>query len=140
MQEFLNQLSKEIIYDSHHKKSDTLVIDCHIKKKDKLQVKTYYVRKIQDINFGSYKVLLNIRCPKYYVNRKIDPSSFTYSLDFADVKGRRTKRLSQYILDNLKEISAIGLERTLKKNVAYISDTTILRIIQKKTAQSIIAE
>lgn len=131
MQEYLNQLSDKLIYDDHKLEENTLHIYCHILKEPSHKIHSYIIRSINDINYGNYKVILEIKCYKYYINRKENNKTVAYHPDFIDGRSYRTKRLTDYILNHSKEISAIGLERTLK-NIANISDTTILRIIKKK--------
>jgi len=133
MQEYLNQLSDKLIYDSKELKDNTLVIYCHIKREPSHKIHSYFVRKINDINYGNYKVVLYIKNYNYYLDR----TSFkitSYKPDFIDGRSYRTKRLTEYVLNSIKESSAIGLERTMKK-LAKISDSTIIRIVKKKSNQ-----
>lgn len=133
MQDYLNQLSDKLIYDSKKFKDNTLIITCHICKDTSHKVHSYFVRKINDINYGNYKVILYIKNYNYYIDR----SSFkitSYKPDFIDGRSYRTKRLTDYILNNIKESSAIGLERNMK-NITKISDSTIIRIVKKKSTQ-----
>lgn len=136
MQFYLDQLSTDLTYESHSQSDGVLTIRCSMSRNASYAVRGYYVRKIRDLNFGSLKVVLLVRCVKYYRDRKAGPGSFTEPLPFADIRLCRTKRLSEFILDSMRESSAIGLERTIRRNTADISDSTILRIVKKNGPRS----
>lgn len=132
MQEYLNQLSENLIYDYKEIEDNTLYIFCHVKNTSSHKIHSYIVRSINDINYGNFKVILQVKCYTYYIDRKKDNRTIAYQPDFIDGRSHRTKRLTDYILNSSKESSAIGLERILK-NITTISDTTILRLIKKNS-------
>lgn len=132
MQEYLNQLSENLIYDYKEIEDNTLYIFCHVKSTSSHKIHSYIVRSINDINYGNFKVILQVKCYTYYIDRKKDNRTIAYQPDFIDGRSHRTKRLTDYILNSSKESSAIGLERILK-NITTISDTTILRLIKKNS-------
>lgn len=132
MQEYLNQLSHNLIYDYKEIIDNVMHIYCHIKNNFSHKIHSYITRTINDINYGNYKVVLNIRCYTYYIDRKENNKTVAYQPDFIDGRSHRTKRLTDFILNSSKESSAIGLERTLK-NITNISDSTILRLIKKNS-------
>lgn len=132
MQEYLNQLSSNLIYDYKEIIDNVMHIYCHIKNVSSHKIHSYITRAINDINYGNYKVILEVKCYTYYVNRKQNNKTIAYQPDFIDGRSFRTKRLTDFILNSSKESSAIGLERTLK-NIANISDSTILRLIKKNS-------
>jgi transposase len=131
MQEYLSQLSKELEYEKHIINEGTMIIDCNIIKAQGMRVKTYYHRKVKDINYGIHKVILNIRCPKYYIERKKGVGSVAHSLDFVARHSQVTKRLLEYVIKSMDEVSANGLRRMLKANVVSLSTSTILRLFKK---------
>lgn len=135
MQLFLKELSDDLIYISHDIEDNIMTINVDIKKNSGKKIRAYYTKDVKDINFGSYKVILRISCPIYYLNRSESNASKAHELIFVEPKSKMTKRLAKFIEDNMKESSAIGLERTLKKSIADISDSTILRYIKKKNSQ-----
>lgn len=132
MQEYLNQLSENLIYDYKEIKDNVLHIFCHIKNVSSHKIHSYITRSINDINYGNYKVVLEVKCYTYYIDRKQSNKTVAYQPEFIDGRAYRTKRLTEYILNGSKESSAIGLERTLK-NITNISDSTILRLIKKNS-------
>lgn len=132
MQEYLNQLSHNLIYDYKEIIDNVMHIYCHIKNAPSHKIHSYIIRSINDINYGNYKVVLEIKCYKYYIDRKTSNKTVACQPDFIDGRSHRTKRLTDFILNSSKESSAIGLERTLK-NITNISDSTILRLIKKNS-------
>ena len=128
MQEYLNQLSSNLIYDYKEIIDNVMHIYCHIKNVSSHKIHSYITRSINDINYGNYKVILEVKCYTYYVNRKQNNKTIAYQPDFIDGRSFRTKRLTDFILNSSKESSAIGLERTLK-NITNI----IYNIINKKS-------
>ena len=132
MQDYLNQLSENLIFDCKELKDNVLYIYCHIKNTSSHKIHSYMTRSINDINYGNYKVVLVVKCFTYYIDRKVNNRTIAFQPDFIDGKTHRTKRLTDFILNSSKESSAIGLERTLK-NITNISDSTILRLIKKNS-------
>lgn len=132
MQEYLEQLSSNLIYDSKKIINNVMHIYCHVKNSSSYKIHSYITRSINDINYGNYKVVLEVKCYTYYIDRKLNNKTKAYQPDFIDGRSYRTKRLTEYILNSSKESSAIGLERTLK-NIANISDSTILRLVKKNS-------
>lgn len=130
MQEYLNQLSENLIYVKQELVDNVLYVYCNYKNTTQFKVHTYKVRKVNDINYGNYKVVLLIKVFQYYLDRKNSNRVISIQPDFIDGRSSRTRRLTEYILNASKESSAIGLERTLK-NVTNISDSTILRMVKK---------
>lgn len=129
MQKFLDQLKDDLIYISDETDDRKIVINCTVNKLD-YYIRGYKKRVLKDINFGDKYVYLNIKLPIYYcdISKK---KSFVHPLKCCDFRARTTKRLEQFIIDNIKESSAIGLERTMKKHICDLSDSSILRILKK---------
>ena len=132
MQDYLNQLSHNLIYDHKEINDNVMYIYCYIKNNSSHKIHSYITRRINDINYGNFKVILEIKCYTYYVDRRKNNKTVAYQPDFIDGRSHRTKRLTDFILKSSKESSAIGLERTLK-NITNISDSTILRLIKKNS-------
>lgn len=129
MQNFLDQLNDNLIYVSDVEDGKTLRIYCKVKRLD-YYIRGYKTRVLKDINFGNKFVILSIKLPIYYKDKN-KKESFVHPLSCCDFKSRKTKRLEEYIIDNIKESSAIGLERTIKKHICDLSDSSILRILKK---------
>lgn len=132
MQTVLGLLSKALVYDEHEIMDDTIKIRCHIEPTQDQKIHSYFIRKAKDINIGDKKVVLLIKAFRYYADRKTSQKTESVNLDFIDEGSNRTKRLSKYVMNQMKENSAIGLERVLKGGVADLSDSTILRMVKKK--------
>lgn len=133
MQKFLDQLNDNLKYISYKENGKELIINCEVEKLDYL-IRGYKNRILKDINYGDKFIILSIRLPIYYKD-KTKKESFVHPLNCCDFRSRNTKRLEQFIIDNIKESSAIGLERTIKKHVCNLSDSSILRILKKNQIQ-----
>lgn len=133
MKRFLEQLCDELVYVSDKTEGNTIIINCNVIKLD-YYIRGYTKRILKDINYGDKFVILSIRLPIYYKDKN-KKGSFVHPLKCCDFRSRNTKRLEQYVMDNIKESSAIGLERTFKKHVCDLSDTSILRILKKNQIQ-----
>lgn len=129
MQKFLDQLNDNLIYISEREDGKELIINCEVEKLDYL-IRGYKNRILKDINYGDKFIILSIILPIYYKD-KSKKESFVHPLKFCDFRSRNTKRLEQFVIDKINESSAIGLERTIRKHVCYLSDSSILRILKK---------
>lgn len=129
MQKFLDQLNDKLIYINDEILDKTIYINCTPEKLD-YYIRGYKIRVLKDMNFGDKYVVLRIKLPIYYTD-STKKKSFVHPLNCCEWKSRRTKRLDAYLLENIKESSAIGMERTLKKSICEVSDTSILRLLKK---------
>lgn len=135
MQQYLNQLSNNLIYIKHEIIDNKISLFCETKVNINMRVHSRKIRVVQDIPYGNYKVELHIITKKYFSTDKTGKLTTAEKYDFLGYTGRRTKRLEDYLLNMSKEMSAIGVERTIKKNIADVSDTVILRILKKNEIQ-----
>lgn len=132
MQSVLRLLSEDLVYDDHDITGDTITIRCHVEAIQDQKIHSYFIRKAKDLNIGDKKVVLLIKTFRYYIDRKANQKTVSANLDFIDDGSNRTKRLTAYVMNQMKENSAIGLERVMKGGVANLSDSTILRMVKKK--------
>jgi transposase len=132
MKSVLALLSKDLVYDEHDITADTITIHCHVEPEPEQRIHSYYIRKVKDLNIGDKKVVLRIKAFRYYKDRKSSGKTESVELNFVDEGSNRTNRLTSYVMNQMKENSAIGLERVLRNGVADLSDSTILRMVKKK--------
>ncbi|MDD3122466.1 MAG: transposase family protein [Candidatus Izemoplasmatales bacterium] len=132
MNEYLRLLSPNLHYIKHEIEGNLLRIFCEQSPIEGKPVHSRKMRVVKDIPYGVYKVELHLLTKKYFNdNQTISKKTIAESYDFINETGRRTKRLDAYILHLNKEMSTIGLERLIRKQIADVSDTTILRIAKK---------
>ncbi|MDP2425262.1 MAG: hypothetical protein Q8M70_02720 [bacterium] len=132
MNEYLKQLSPSICYIKHDVQGNTMRIFCEQHPIEGKPVHSRKLRVVKDIPYGEYKIELHLLTKKYFNdNPAISKKTIAESYDFINETGRRTKRLDAYLLRLNQEMSTIGLERMIRKQVADVSDTTILRIAKK---------
>lgn len=135
MQEFLNQISEELIYTGNEIEDDTIYIYCEKEQEENMQVHQTTVKKVKDLPFGQYKTILCIKVRRYKENDNNNgKKTRTENFDFLNSTKRRTQRLDDYLYNMMKEGNFIGTERTVKNNTVDISDTSLLRIFKKKGA------
>lgn len=132
MNEYLNQLSENLIYIKHEVVDGTLKLYCETKLDPQRKVHSRKIRVVKDIPYGKLKVELHILTKKYF-NVFKDQKKLTIAEEhlFINSTGRRTTRLDRYIEESCREMSAIGCERFIRNHVADVSDSSILRLIKK---------
>lgn len=96
---------------------------------------SWKIRGIGDLPLYNHKVTLMIHRRQFFCdNKDCSQKIVTERFDFIGNTRRRTKRLDDHLLDMAKTMSAIGEERVVRKNVANVSNDTILRLIKKNSA------
>lgn len=133
MQEFLAQLSENLIYIKHKTINNEIHIYCETKKEETKTVHQYYNKIIKDVPFGNFQTILHIKI-KRYINddRNLNKKTITEQLSFLNTSKRLTKRLEDKLYEMTIENSFISTERFINKEYAKISDSTLLRIFKKK--------
>ena len=95
---------------------------------------SWKIRRIGDLPVYNHKVSLMIHRRQFFCdNKDCSRKIVTEKFDFVSSTGRRTKRLDEHLLDMAKTMSAIGEERVVRKNVANVSNDTILRRVKKNS-------
>lgn len=136
MQEFLNQLSNNLIYTYHEVIDNTIHIHCETKIDENKKVHQTTVTKIKDLPFGQYKTILHIKVKRYKnEDSKSLKKTITEKLDFLNSTKRRTQRLENSLYNMLIEGNFIGTERNVNKSYVSISDSSLLRLFKKKSQQ-----
>jgi len=145
MEEFLRLLDKNLRLVSFEYKNDVLIIQCETVRAEKPcpycgtasdKAHSRYVRKIKDLPFGEFKVVLMVAANKYFCQGgECGKKTFSERLLFLQPFSRMTKRLNNFVLENAISTNAMSAEKFIRKNTAQLSDTTINRII-KKNAQN----
>ena len=128
MQEFLNELSTNLIYIKHEIKKGICHIYCESKNIKNKPVHARQERIIKDLPFGDKAVELHILSKRFY---RTGGGTYAERFDFINSTGRRTKRMDGKILESNLEGSVVGTERTLKQLGINVSDSTILRMFKK---------
>ena len=129
MQEFLNELSRDLIYIKHEIKKGVCHVYCESKNIDNKPVHARQERKIKDLPFGDKAVELHIISKRFYKENGI--GTYAEAFNFINSTGRRTRRMDKKIIESNIEGSVVGTERTLKNIGISVSDSTILRMLKK---------
>ena len=134
MEGYLKQLDQNLRYIKHDIDNGGLKIYCKTKPTDDNPVHSRKERGIQDIPYGNYKVELRLLSKKYFnTSKNAKTLTCAEKHDFINDTGRRTKRLDSRIIELCSKISTIGCERIIRKKIADVSDTSILRLLKKTT-------
>lgn len=146
MKEFIREFKEELRYVRYELKDGIYYIYCETKSKTfkhpekniiTRSVKDTYTKTIDDLPFNNTPVKLVVKMKIFaFYDLKNERKYFTEKLNFLSENNKRfqrTKRLEKYILDTAATTSSNAAEKMLKKHGVNISDTTINRMILKKT-------
>jgi len=141
MEEFIKQISDDLIYISHS------IIDgvYHIRVKSKEEFKvcprchqksqtvhTRYVRNIQDLPIGDNKVILELETYKLKcINKKCTTKVFSSRYSYIGSNCYKTKRLEDKILEVSTNLSSIKASKYLNENIAPVCKSSICDMIKK---------
>lgn len=134
MQRFLNQIAPELRIIKIDENETTVIITCETNPLPNKRVHSRFLKKVKDIPYGNKKVELHLLVRKYFNDDpKINKLTIAEVSPFLNSTGKRTQRLDDELLKLGKEMTSIGCERHIKEKYADVSDSTILRIIKKKS-------
>jgi hypothetical protein len=139
MEQYLRDLDENLIYDSHETTADGVIIRAHLRRDETRRRHSKQMRIVRDLPYGGRKVTLYVEVGRYFAEcggRRTEMER----LSFVSPTRRRTKRLDDSILKMQREMGAIGCERMIRPGYADVSDSTILRIVKKKSASSTIPD
>ena len=145
MEELIKELNDDLIvlstervgdeYEIHIEYRPEHITNCPKCGQPATRQHSWKVRGIGDLPIYDHKVTLMIHRRQFFCdNKDCSQKIVTEKFDFIGSTGRRTKRLDDHLLDMAKTMSAIGEERVVRKNVANVSNDTILRLIKKNSA------
>lgn len=145
MEEFIKQISEDLIYVSHYIKDDIYYIRVRSKEEYKVcpfchqesnNVHTRYIRKVQDLPIGDKKVILELetyklKCKNDNCKSKVFSSRFSY----IGKNSLKTKRLEDKILEVSSNLSSIKASNYLKDNIAVVCKSSICNMIKKNNSK-----
>lgn len=137
MKDYLKELDAGLVYIKHVIENGILKIYCESSPVPDKPIHSRQERIVRDLPYGEHKVELHIIAKKYF---NPDPTTKKRTIaerfEFVDGRGRRTKRLEEWLVRMSAQMSSIGLERLVRKQVVDISDSTIIRIVKKNIEDS----
>lgn len=96
------------------------------------QVHSVYQREVQDLPLQGMRVILLLNTRRMFCkNPECSYTTFAEKYDFISVKGTKTTRLIEYILDTSKRLSSISATTVLKNSAIKTSKSSICDLLKK---------
>jgi transposase len=96
------------------------------------KVHSVYFRKFRDLPIQGKKTEIVINNRKYFCsNPECSHKTFAESFDCLPKMGRRSKRLTEAILQTAVNLSSISASKTLKQGTADVGKSTICRLLKR---------
>jgi len=97
------------------------------------RVHSLYSRRFRDLPIQDKKVEIVIDNRKYFCeNPDCDHKTFAEVFECLPKMGRRSRRLTETIMDTATNLSSIAASKTLKQRTADIGKSTICRLSKKE--------
>lgn len=96
------------------------------------QVHSVYQREVQDLPLQGMRVILLLNTRRMFCkNPDCSYTTFAEKYDFIPIKGTKTIRLIEYILDTSKKLSSISATELLRKSAIKTSKSSICELLKK---------
>jgi transposase len=135
-------LSEELRYIDHTINDDTIIFYVESKIKSPVcpycgeasnRKHSYYNKSFMDIPLNNKKVEITIKNRKMFCdNKNCTHKTFAETYDFVERKSRKTKRLTEYVINTSVNMSSISAQHLLRKNGVKISKSTICTLLKKR--------
>ena len=146
MKEIVKLLDKNLKYQKHEIKGDTIYIYVESQRKKVIcpkcgretdKVHSKYIRQFKDLPISGKKVIIILENKKYFCkNPECETKRFSEQFEFISEYGKMTKRLEEEIINIAEKNSLIETSKILRKNVADISKSTVSNILKKKKSKN----
>lgn len=146
MKEIIKRLDSKLKVIKYEYIDDTLLITaerinksaiCPCCGKKSTSIHSRYTRTIKDLPIQENKVVLNIVTKVFFCkNEKCNTNTFAEQFDFIENHSRMSTRLKNKIVETSKGMSARHSRTIINKDIANISDDTILRLLKKNNRRS----
>ena len=142
MNELVKMIDEDFEYVSHKLQDEVLEIHVRSERKETTcpycgvtsnKVHSVYNRKFRDLPIHDKKVEIVIDNRKFFcLNGGCRRKTFAETFECLPKMGRRSKRLTQTILNTATNLSSVVASKTLKYGTADIGKSTICRLIKKE--------
>ena len=142
MDELVKMLCQDLEYVTHEIYQDELIY-IYVKSK-RTEVKcpycgaigkrlhSHYVRRFRDLPIQGKKVEIVLDNRKYFCNNpECGHKTFAESFDCLPFKGKRSRRLTEAIIELSLNVSSVKAARTLRKGTADVGKSTICNLLKK---------
>ena len=97
------------------------------------RVHSVYFRKFRDLPIQGKKAEIVINNRKFFcLNPECSHKTFAETFECLPQMGRRSKRLTEAILNTAVNLSSVTASKTLKQGTADVGKSTICRLIKKE--------
>jgi len=141
MDEFVKLLCVELDYVKHETEGELIHIyvksnrpeaNCPYCGVTANKVHSRYERRFRDLPIQGKKVEIVLDNLKYFCNNpECSHKTFAESFDFLPFKGKRSRRLTETILELSLNVSSVTASAILKKGTADVGKSTICNLLKK---------
>jgi transposase len=118
--------------------SKRIEVNCTYCQCPSTKVHMRYNKSFDDLPIQGRKVEIRIKNKNYFcLNPQCSHKTFAETFGCLHSKAKKTIRLENEILSLSMEMSSISAAKYLNQNIVGVSKSTICRLIEKKTSQSI---
>ena len=141
MDDLVKLLSADLDYESHEISGDKLYIrvksnrkepECPYCGKRSTSVHSRYERSFSDLPIQGKKVTILLENRKYFCkNHNCEHKTFAETFDCLPFKGKRSKRLTEAIIEVSLNVSSVNAASTLRRGTADVGKSTICSLLKK---------
>jgi len=141
LDELVKAVDPHFEYESHSIDGGIMRLYVHSTRKEAVcpycgtvsdKVHSMYIRKFRDLPIQGNKAEIVIYNRKYFCpNEGCDHKTFAEAFECLPKMGRRSKRLTEAILQTAVNLSSISASKTLKHGTADVGKSTICRLLKK---------
>jgi len=141
MEELVKLLCKDFEYIRHETKGDLIYIyvksnrdecECPYCETPSKKVHSRYERRFRDLPVQGKKAEIVLENKKYFCNNEgCSHKTFAETFDCLPHKGKRSKRLTDAIMDISLNVSSVTAARLLRNGMADVGKSTICNLLKK---------
>jgi len=141
MDEFVKLLCKDLEYVDHEIAGDLMYIYVKSSRREavcpycnvaSVKVHSRYKRRFRDLPMQGKKVEIVLDNLKYFCdNTECEHPRFAESFDCLPFKGKRSRRLTEHIIELSLNVSSVTAASMLRKGTADIGKSTICTLLKK---------
>ena len=141
MDELVKTVDPYFEYESHTIEGGVMRLYVHSSRKEAVcpncggvseKVHSVYKRKFRDLPIQGKKAEIVINNRKYFcLNTGCDHKTFAETFECLPKMGRRSKRLTEAILQTAVNLSSISASKTLRQGTADVGKSTVCRLLKK---------
>ena len=145
MDEFVKNLDENLRYKNHEVVGDTYYLfvsstreklTCPYCGQTSSRVHSRYTRSFQDLPIQDKKVIVEIRNRKMFCdNPDCKRTTFAETFPFLPPKGKKSKRLSDKIIDISLTVSSVTASALLQDGIVNVGKSTICSMLKKTKSQ-----